>query len=257
MGASISQTRDSIVRPFAFPAPSPSYDKRMPGLKWIEEIPIYWNRINSNRPTLIYSHGNGCDLGQTKPLVDLLVEKLKVNVLAYEYPGYGIHQGEASEQGCYETIERVHSYLVRKKIQSIILIGQSLGTGPTSWLAKRLCRRGEPPPLIILLTPFTSAVGVVNPTMAAVSYSSHIISERTLDLFDNYYHLKSVTSPVQIIAGDEDSVTPYSHACELQKILKNPLPMITLRRANHNDLFHSYYVDRTLAGIRQAIEEST
>ena len=37
--------------------------------------------------------------------------KLSVNVLAYDYVGYGVSEGEANEKSCYEDIEAVLKYL--------------------------------------------------------------------------------------------------------------------------------------------------
>jgi pimeloyl-ACP methyl ester carboxylesterase len=92
-----------------------------------------------------------------------------------------------------------------------------------------------------LITPFTSAVGVVNSELAAASYSSHAVSDSTLDIFDNYYHLQSVDIPTKIIAGSADRITPYSQAVQLMKVLPNPLPMITLDGAGHNDIWMPPY----------------
>jgi len=253
MGSIFSSSRDSIFRPFAFPAPSPSYDEYMDGLEWVSSIPIYWKRLDSSLPTILFSHGNNCDLGQTRAVVHLLCKELKVNVVAYDYPGYGLHEGSTDEQGCHDTINQVYKHLVENGVTDITLMGQSVGTGPTAWLAKELCQRKTPPHSVVMLSPFRSAVSVLSPTAAAVSYSSHVVSERTLDIFDSYYHLQSVTCPVQIIAGTNDGVTPYDQACALQNVLSNPLPIYTLEGAGHNDVFSPYYKDQVIAGISCAI----
>jgi len=41
---------------------------------------------------LIYFHANGEDLGSSYELLNIIREKLQINVLAPEYPGYGIYK---------------------------------------------------------------------------------------------------------------------------------------------------------------------
>ena len=89
MGSTLT-TKAALVHPHIFPAPEPSNDNDAPWLKWINDIPVYWKRISRKRPTIIYSHANNCYLGQCVHIVDILAEALKVNIIAYEYPGYGL-----------------------------------------------------------------------------------------------------------------------------------------------------------------------
>jgi pimeloyl-ACP methyl ester carboxylesterase len=87
-----------------------------------------------------------------------------------------------------------------------------------------------------------------------MSYSSHVISDETLDIFDNYYHLKQVDVPLQIIAATNDRVTPFDQAVQLYNVCRRPLPLIKLTGAGHNNCFDSQYVQDTLKGIQQAIQ---
>ena len=96
MGSSFSSSRDSLFRPLAFPAPKPSYDRTMNGLEFInnkdgfQDIPITWLCVGADRPTLLFSHGNGCDLGHMQETIRRLVKELDVNIIAYDYQGYGL-----------------------------------------------------------------------------------------------------------------------------------------------------------------------
>lgn len=98
MGSYISASRDSLFQPFAFPLPKCSYDNYMEGLNFVDNIPIYLKHSNKDSPTLLFSHGNACDLGHTKSLVDELSKKLSVNVISYDYPGYGLCPCESNEK---------------------------------------------------------------------------------------------------------------------------------------------------------------
>jgi hypothetical protein len=88
--------RDSVFRPFAFPAPPCSYDANLEHLSWVDVIPVYYRGIDANAPTILYSHGNGCDVRHMAPIIDRLSTHFNVNVCAYEYPGYGLCKGSPS-----------------------------------------------------------------------------------------------------------------------------------------------------------------
>jgi len=53
----------------------------------------------SRRCTLLYSHGNAEDLGLIAPFLADLVRLLRVDVLCYDYAGYGLSTDAASVAG--------------------------------------------------------------------------------------------------------------------------------------------------------------
>jgi hypothetical protein len=50
----------------------------------------------------VYFHGNGEDIYLSKELLKHLRNTLKINVLAVEYPGYGLYKGNSSEEAILE-----------------------------------------------------------------------------------------------------------------------------------------------------------
>ncbi|CAH2055388.1 unnamed protein product, partial [Thlaspi arvense] len=91
--------------------------------------------------TLLYSHGNATDLGQMYELFIELSIHLKVNLMGYDYSGYGQSTGKPSEHNTYADIEAVYKCLEEtygSKAEDVILYGQSVGSGPTLDLASRL-----------------------------------------------------------------------------------------------------------------------
>lgn len=46
---------------------------------------------------MIHFHANGEDIGLTKPLMNKIIEKLKINVICMEYPGYGAYLNDDSK----------------------------------------------------------------------------------------------------------------------------------------------------------------
>jgi hypothetical protein len=66
------------------------------------------------KSTIIFSHGNSCDLsGMYSFLIDLSTY-LKVDVVAYDYTGYGKSEGKPSEQELYDDVEVVMKFVISK-----------------------------------------------------------------------------------------------------------------------------------------------
>jgi fermentation-respiration switch protein FrsA (DUF1100 family) len=133
-------------------------------------IPAVHIRSDERKFTIIYSHGNAEDVGLSLPYLDHLSQCCDCNILAYEYCGYSIAEGEPSEKNCYECIDAAYRYLAEGRqsfygdenctssqkqhrssgIRSpvvdpsrIVLFGRSLGTGPTVDLAARLLSEND------------------------------------------------------------------------------------------------------------------
>src|SRR5574342_467910 len=79
--------------------------------------------------TMLFSHGNAEDLGGIRPLLPVL-QDLGFSVLAYDYRGYGLSEGQPSERNVYADIDAAYDYLTRDaRVQPgrLILYGRSLG----------------------------------------------------------------------------------------------------------------------------------
>jgi fermentation-respiration switch protein FrsA (DUF1100 family) len=68
---------------------------------------------------------------------------MNVNLLSYDYEGYGRASGSPSETACYEDIDAAYQYLVEtlnKRPEHIVIYGRSLGSGPSCYLAEKLSK---------------------------------------------------------------------------------------------------------------------
>lgn len=89
---------------------------------------------------MIYSHGNGCDIGEMRRDMVLYSQTFRVNVLCYEYPGYGIFPGSASSDGCISSQKVVYNFLTKYMgvdPGNIVLFGRSIGSGISSDLCSK------------------------------------------------------------------------------------------------------------------------
>jgi len=114
--------------------------------------------------TILFSHGNAEDLNTSFSWMKKLSKELKVNMISYDYPGYGESKGVPSEENCYASIDAVFQYLLQEKGLSphqICLYGRSLGSGPSCYLAEKTCMENTAVAGLILHSPFSSVYRVV------------------------------------------------------------------------------------------------
>lgn len=181
--------------------------------------------------TIIYSHGNGCDMGQSLATFMDLSARLKVNVLLYDYSGYGSSTGKASEANLYWDIEAVyHALRLRYNVHSdrIILYGQSIGSVPTVYLASKVTVAG-----VILHCALLSALRVVFPNFRKSLW---------FDGLKNIDKLANISSPVLVIHGTRDDIVDFSHGMTIYESCPNVVEPLWVPGAGHNniELFDQY-----------------
>ena len=111
--------------------------------------------------TILFSHGNGVDLGQMLSFYILLGSRLGCNIFSYDYAGYGHSNGKASEKNLYADADAAWQALLARygvTPESVILYGQSIGTAPTVDLAVKYPVAG-----VILHSPLMSGMRVAFP----------------------------------------------------------------------------------------------
>ena len=211
-----------------FPAPSsPTYEKdeqilllnTTSGLQIAYKI---WKPSSESKGTILYSHGNGEDLGMIERAILPLVDH-GYTCVSYDYPGYGHSSGKPSEQGCYEAIDAVFTKLTREdeiNKSRIVLWGRSLGTGPSCYLASREKVAG-----LLLETPFISAFLTVT-EIPIVPW----------DRFPSIKRAPQIKSESLVIHGREDEIVPFRHGRKLFESLPEPKTFLEITEANHNDL---------------------
>jgi abhydrolase domain-containing protein 17 len=174
-----------------------------------------------NGPVILYSHGNGEDLGHLIPFLEETSER-GFEIVAYDYPGYGVSEGKPSESGCYEAIDATYQYLINElniEPARIIVWGRSLGSGPSCYLASRVTIGG-----LILETPFLSAFRTVTE-----------IPVLPWDRFRNTKRLESISCPSLVVHGEMDEVVPFRHGKKLYEGLPEPKSFLEIENASHND----------------------
>ncbi|KAK9060683.1 hypothetical protein SSX86_021389 [Deinandra increscens subsp. villosa] len=175
--------------------------------------------------TLLYSHGNAADLGQMKELFIELRAHLRVNIMSYDYSGYGASTGKPSEINTYYDIEAVYNCLKNSygiKPEDMILYGQSVGSGPTLHLASRLQRlRG-----VVLHSAILSGIRVLYPVKMTFWF----------DIFKNIDKVQKVNCPVLVIHGTNDDIVDFSHGKQLWELAKDKYDPLWIQGGGHSNL---------------------
>lgn len=215
---------DSLI----FQPPGTSYPENRAGFKNLgtdeETVAIFHLPAGPGMPTLLWSHGNAQNLDSVKPALESFHIR-GFGVISYDYPGYGESGGEPNEEGCYQNIEKTYQYLTQEagvSPERVILVGHSVGTGPTCWLAAR-----EKHQAMVLISPFLSA-------FRTVTYFPLFPGDR----FKNYKEIKNCDTPLLVIHGEEDKVIPFSNGKALFEIASSPeKTFFPVPHAGHNNLF--------------------
>lgn len=204
---------------------------KLPTRKSTEIVAMYIRYPMANS-TLLYSHGNAADLGQ---MYDLFVElsiHLKVNLMGYDYSGYGQSTGKPSEQNTYADIEAAYKCLEESygaKQENIILYGQSVGSGPTLDLAARLPHLRA----VVLHSPILSGLRVMYPVKRSYWF----------DIYKNIDKIPLVNCPVLVIHGTADEVVDCSHGKQLWELCKEKYEPLWIEGGFHCDLeAHREYI---------------
>ena len=212
-----------------FPAPPSSYldDDSILKLKASddESISAYFLKAENSDRLLIYSHGNGEDIGQVRPFLQNF-QQLGTSILTYDYPGYGTSKGQRSELGTYAAIASVYKYATETlgySPEKITLYGRSLGSGPSTWLAEREIVAG-----LILDGAFTSTFRVMTG-----------IKLLPWDKFDNFARLPNIKCPILMVHGTDDKVVPFTHAQKNWKRIKGNKYKLFVCGAGHGDLIEN------------------
>ncbi|WPJ95062.1 alpha/beta fold hydrolase [Coraliomargarita algicola] len=230
-----------------FPAPASSYQDDASILKLQtkdgQTISAYYLESPGSERILLYSHGNGEDIGTARPFLQAF-QAQGISVFAYDYPGYGTSSSGPSEAACYAAIEASFKYVASTLGYSpdqITLYGRSLGSGPSTWLAERTNVAG-----LILDGAFTSTFRVMTS-----------VKLLPWDRFDNYARLPHLKCPILIIHGTNDRIVPFSHALKNWRALTGPKYKLFVKDAGHGsriDMAGADYWNITIPFIKGELQ---
>lgn len=175
--------------------------------------------------TVIFSHGNSSDLGHMVYRAMDLALFAKVSVVLYDYSGYGLASGKASEASLNADIRAAFQYTtVDLKVpwSRVILYGQSLGSAPTIDLASQ-----EPVGGVILHSPLASLLLII---------AKDQTSSPDYDIFRNISKVDRLRCPVFYMHGTHDRVVPIRNSEWLHSKTTSQYPPWWIEGGDHNRL---------------------
>lgn len=195
--------------------------------------------------TLLLSHGNAGNISGLMRNLEEMHRYLGVNVLTFDYRGFGLSDGSASEDGTYLDAEAALAYLrSRDDVDQdrIVLFGRSLGGAVAVEMAARHDFYA-----VLLESPFTSIQAMARHHYPFLPGVGKLVKTR----YDSMSKIKDVRSPLMVLHGDRDGTVPIAMGREIYDAATVPKRFYTIDGADHNDTYvvggRAYY--DTIAGF--------
>jgi pimeloyl-ACP methyl ester carboxylesterase len=189
---------------------------RAPGLLWVMRQPQ-----RPDAPWVLYLHGNGANLATPENVERYQVlQRLGLQVVAPEYPGFGEVSGTPSEAALEAAARDAWTWLREQGVSasSIAIYGWSLGSGVATDLASAVDERA-----VVLEGAFS---GVDD--RASELYPWLPIRLMVRNRFASRERIARLGSPLLLLHATDDTVIPVSHARLLLAAAREPRRLVEL-----------------------------
>jgi len=188
----------------------------------------WWLRGKGER-ALVWYHGNAGNISYSLNHAKSIIEVLGVDVLLVDYRGYGLSEGNPSEEGFYIDGFAMYDEAVRSgyKPEDVIFYGHSVGTAVAIEVAKNVeCGA------LILESPLLSIPAMAEELFSLFPFLSEMIETK----FDNESKVSKVFAPKLFIYAEHDDMIPFHHVKTLFNAAAPPKELITVKGASHNNI---------------------
>jgi hypothetical protein len=193
---------------------------------------------------LVFCHGNAGSVLDRVPLARLLAHA-GIDVLLWDYRGYGRSSGRPTEEGTYEDARAVHTAVLERHDVDpgrLLLLGESLGGAVALKLASEY-----PPAGLILQSTFTSVRDV-----AAVHYP-FIPRPLVPDAYPSKSLIGGLRAPLLVLHGERDDIVPVAHGRALFDAAPEPKQIETFPLSGHNDIDGGEWVAAIESWVKNAL----
>ena len=163
--------------------------------------------VKDSHGSVLVCHGNGGNISHRLDRAMLIQSRLRLDVLLFDYRGYGKSEGSPDEPGTYRDARAAYRWL-REHDQAperIVIFGESLGSAIALELALSAPARG-----LVLESPFTSI-----PDMARAVYPFLPVWPLVRTRYDSLGKVGGLRMPLLILHGDRDDVVPFAQGRRL------------------------------------------
>lgn len=181
------------------------------------------------RGVVIYCHGNAESMA-TRAWIAERLSRMGLDVLLFDYRGYGLSGGRSSEEGLARDARAAWQYVVEERAVApnrVIIMGHSLGSA----VAARLALSVDPAPAgLVVGSPF--------PSMPAVfAHHAPWLPGWTLrwrrERFEAGSRLADLHAPLMAIIGTDDAVIPPELSFQVLDAAAEPVTRVPVS-ADHN-----------------------
>lgn len=188
---------------------------------------------DTSRPWLLMFHGNAGNIASDgRPEHYERLRALGLNLITFDYRGYGESEGAATEAGVYLDADAAYAFLresLRVPAERIVIFGHSLGSAVAVDLASRVPASG-----LILEGAFTSG-----PEIARRTYWFLPVRLVMRSRFDSESKIARVPGPKLFLHAQRDEAIPFDLGRRLYERATEPKAFVALG-GGHND---AYLVD--------------
>ncbi|MFH1412402.1 MAG: alpha/beta hydrolase [Candidatus Omnitrophota bacterium] len=178
------------------------------------------------RASFLFCHGNAGNIGDRIELISIL-HGLNVNILIFDYRGYGNSKGVPSENGTYADAEAAYEKLREidpANKDRIILYGRSMGGAVAVELARRVDAKG-----LVTDSVFTSTGDMSKEVYPILPFKISLMVR-----YDSISKISRLKTPKLMIHSTEDEIVPFAQGKELFEKASEPKDFYRMR-GGHND----------------------
>jgi uncharacterized protein len=180
-------------------------------------------------PTVLLCHGNAGNISHRLDRAVLMQKRLGVDLMLFDYRGFGRSDGSPSEEGTYRDALAAYRYLAETRgvePERLFLMGESLGAAVALELALQC-----PAAALVLEAPFTSIAA-----MAKVVYP-FLPPSWVRTRYDNLAKIPRLGLPLAIVCGRRDETVPFAQGRALYDAAPEPKRFVALERGGHSDAY--------------------
>lgn len=188
-----------------------------------ETLVAYYKPASAGQPTFLYFHGNS-DRPDTRQARKTLLTEGGRGLLYLCFRGFSGSTGAPSEEGLRQDAEAAYGWLkARTPAQSIVLYGESLGTGVAVDLAGRVEVKA-----VVLDAPYTSTADV-----ALTQYPFLPVHWLMRDQYPSLERIGRLKAPLLVLHGTQDRMVPYEMGQRLFQAAMVPKTFVSIPGGDH------------------------
>lgn len=200
---------------------------------WVEvpdgtKINGWFIKAKDAKATLLFCHGNAGTISHRIESAEIFLE-LGLNVVLYDYRGYGRSPGKPCEKNTYEDTEAVWGYLTKEKnipAEDLVILGRSMG-GP---IAANLAKNHQPK-MCILESTFSSV-----PDVARFRFPIFPTKWLVTIHYPTVNYVQGINCPLLVVHSPDDEIIPFNMGEKIFEAANEPKEFLKLS-GGHNETY--------------------